>query len=130
DGVVGKIVKVASHTARVQLLTDTRSGIAVLVQRSRAPGILQGTGGNLCEMVYIDADADIKRGDTLLTSGFGGIFPRGLMVGKVRSVVKKKGALTKSASVEPSVDVHQLEELLALIGERRDELEQIKSEEW
>jgi len=130
DGVVGKIVKVSSHSARVQLLTDTRSSIAVLVQRSRAPGILQGTGGSLCDMVYIDARADIKRGDTLLTSGFGGIFPRGLVVGRVRSVVKKKGALTKSATVKTFVNVHQLEELLALIAERQDELEQIKSQEW
>ena len=130
DGVVGKIVKVSSQAARIRLLTDSRSSIAVLVQRSRAPGILQGTGGSLCEMVYIDAGADIRRGDTLLTSGFGGIFPRGLMVGRVRSVVIKKGALTKSAKVEPFVNVHQLEELLALIAERQDELEQIKSQEW
>jgi len=130
DGVVGKIVKVSSHTARVQLLTDVRSSIAVLVQRSRVPGILQGTGSNLCDMVYIDAEADIKPGDTLLTSGFGGVFPRGLRVGTVRSIVKEGGALTKSAKVSAFVNVQQLEELLALIAERRDELEQIKNQEW
>jgi len=130
DGVVGKIVKVSSHTARVQLLTDMRSSIAVLVQRSRAPGILQGTGSNLCEMVYIDAGADIRTGDTLLTSGFGGVFPRGLRVGTVRSVVKKKGTLTKSAKVSAFANVHQLEEVLALVAERKDELEQIKNQEW
>lgn len=130
DGVVGKIVKISRHTARVQLLTDARSSVAVLVQRSRAPGILQGTGSNLCEMVYIDAGADIRPGDTLLTSGFGGVFPRGLRVGTVRSVVKKKGALTKTAKVCAFVNVQQLEELLALVAERKDELEQIKDQQW
>ncbi|RLC48349.1 MAG: rod shape-determining protein MreC [Candidatus Coatesbacteria bacterium] len=130
DGVVGKTVKVSSHVARVQLLTDARSSIAVLVQRSRAPGILQGTGTNLCEMIYIDAAADIRAGDTLLTSGFGGVFPRGLRVGRVRSVVKKKGALTKSAKVSPLVNVHQLEEVLALVAERKSELEKIERQQW
>ncbi|MBN2207953.1 MAG: rod shape-determining protein MreC [Candidatus Coatesbacteria bacterium] len=130
DGVVGKIVKVSPHAARVQLLTDTRSSVAVIAQRSRAPGILQGNGSSVCEMAYIDADADIKSGDVLLTSGLGGIFPSGLRVGRVRSVVKKEGAMTKSARVTVFVNVHQLEEVLILVAEQKEEIERLKEEEW
>ncbi|MCD6327053.1 rod shape-determining protein MreC [bacterium] len=130
SGIAGKVIKVSARTARVQLLTDARSSIAVLVQRSRAAGILQGNGSNICEMVYIDAEADLKPGDTVISSGFGGIFPKGLRVGKVRSVVKKKGALTKSCSISTFINVLHLEEVFVLMAERKDELEALKRENW
>lgn len=129
-GVVGKVVKLSGHVARVQLLTDTKSSIAVLVQRSRAAGILRGNGSGVCEMAYIDAEADVRRGDTVLTSGLGGIYPRGLRVGTVRSVVKRYGCLTKTALVLPHINVGQLEEVYVVIGERTEELERLRRENW
>lgn len=130
DGAVGKVVKVSPHSARVQLLTDQQSSVAVLAQRSRAPGILQGTGAGSCELVYVDAKADLEKGDLLLTSGLGGIFPRGLRTGEVTSIVHKVGEVTKKAEVSTFVNVYQLEEVFVLLTERKGELDMLKTQGW
>jgi rod shape-determining protein MreC len=80
-GVVGRIVGVAPHVSRVLMLTDVESRTPVLVDRTNARAMLTGDGGPNPRLEYIRGQDPVKQGDVLLTSGDGGIFPRGLPVG-------------------------------------------------
>ncbi len=79
EGVVGRIEEVTPVSARVLLITDQNSSIAVIVQRSRAEGIVSGWQENICKLNYLIRSADIKPGDVVISSGLGGVFPKGLV---------------------------------------------------
>src|SRR5262249_29935007 len=83
EGVVGQVITVSAHAARVMLVSDPNSGIDVLVQRSRVQGIAAGSIENVCILKYIQRGSDIAVGDTVMTSGLDGIFPKGQPVGMV-----------------------------------------------
>lgn len=81
NGLVGRVVGVARGVARVLLLTDPASRTPVMVDRTNARAILAGDGGETPRLDYLRGQAPIRAGDRLLTSGDGGVFPRGLPVG-------------------------------------------------
>ncbi len=114
-GVVGQVYAVSSTAARVLPITDPASGVAALVQRSRETGVVKGTGDGRCELRYLDPDADVAPGDTVLTSGAGGIFPKGLMVGTITAVKQDRRAPGKVAEVRPAAALRKVEEV-ALVG--------------
>lgn len=116
-GVVGRIIDVATHTAKILLITDPNSAVDVLIQRSRAQGILEGNVEDYCVIKYVPKAEDIQVGDTVLTSGIGGIFPKGLLVGTIRRVDKKRAGIFQYVEVSPAVDFAKLEELLLIHGE-------------
>jgi len=87
-GVVGQTVKVAANSSRVMLLTDNASGIAAVIQRSRARGVVKGKGDNLCSLEFSMRGEDVQVGDQVITSGIGGIFPKGALIGEVTMVKK------------------------------------------
>lgn len=122
QGLVGDVTSVYTNSAKVQLILDQRSAVGVLVQRpeSRVAGIVEGNGANPLapRMVNIARDADIIKGDQIITSGFGGIYPKGLLVGQVVDVVNEEGGLLKYAVLKPAVDFDRLEEVLVIIGSR------------
>ena len=103
-GVVGQVVAAAAHTAKVLLLTDANSGVDVLVQRTRARGIVSGSLDNGAIMKYVKRSEDIQVGDRLITSGLDGIFPKGVMVGTVTKVRKQSLGLFQWIEVMPAVD--------------------------
>jgi rod shape-determining protein MreC len=113
-GVVGQVVAVAAHTAKVLLLTDANSGVDVLVQRTRARGIVSGSLDNGTIMKYVKRSEDIQIGDRLITSGSDGIFPKGVMVGTVTKVQKQALGLFQSIEVMPAVDTSRTEEVLVV----------------
>ncbi|MBI4598354.1 MAG: rod shape-determining protein MreC [Candidatus Omnitrophica bacterium] len=113
-GVVGRVRELTSATALVTLLTDPESRIAALVERSREAALLVGRGRGRCELLYLDAEAEIQVGDRVITAGLGGAFPKGLRLGEVTRVTKHPAAGTTSAWVAPSARVGQLEEVLCL----------------
>jgi rod shape-determining protein MreC len=122
-GVVGRVFAVGPHAARVQLLLDRDSGAGVLIERSRATGVVSGqvsgpdsTSGDLV-MKYVPERADVVVGDLVVTSGLDRIYPKGLVVGRVRSVAKGSG-LFQEIRVEPSARFSQLEEVLVVRGPR------------
>ena len=86
DGIVGQIIKVSPETARVLLLTDHSSGISATIQRSRARGVVKGKGEEGCSLEFTTREEDVKVGDQVISSGIGGIFPKGLPVGEVTMV--------------------------------------------
>jgi rod shape-determining protein MreC len=82
--------------------------------------IVEGNGTNsfMPKMVNIARDADIIKNDKIITSGFGGIYPKGLLVGEVVDVVNEEGGLLKYAVLKPAVDFDRLEEVLVIVRSR------------
>ena len=114
-GVVGRVHAVASSTADVLVLTDRNSSIAVRVERSRARANVRGTGSpESCRLEYALRSDDIAEGDVLVTSGTDGVFPRGLLVGKVTGLKRSGQGLYQRADVAPAANVTKLEEVLVL----------------
>ncbi len=113
-GAVGRVVLADSGFAKVRLLSDPNSGVAGLVQRSRAEGMVLGRGDGTLEMLYVPKYADVVIGDRVVTSGLDGVFPRGFGVGRVTLVADVAGA-TKSIRLEPEVDFRSLEEVLVIL---------------
>ena len=114
-GAVGRLVKVAPHSSRVLLLTDHASAIAAVVQRSRARGVVRGAGGGRCSLEFTVKDEDVKVGDTVISSGIGGVFPKGLPIGEVTMVKKGEYGVFQTIEVRPSVNIGKLEEMLVLV---------------
>lgn len=115
SGVVGRVIAIGSHAAKVQLILDRDSGVGVLVERSRTLGVLEGLSdesdsGDL-PMRFVPALADVQVGDTLVTSGMDQIYPKGLVVGTVSRVLPATG-LVKDVFVAPSARFHEMEEVL------------------
>lgn len=120
-GVVGQVVAVTPRTAKVLLLTDPNSGIDVLVQRTRARGIVSGSLDNGTVLKYVKRSEDIQEGDRLITSGIDGVFPKGLMVGAVIKVHKQHLGLFQFVEVLPAVQSSRVEEVLVVAAENNAE---------
>lgn len=122
QGLVGSVVNVYNNVAKVQLILDPRSAVGTLVQRpeSRVVAIVEGSSASPLapRMVNIARDADVIKSDKLITSGFGGIYPKGLLIGEVIDIVNEEGGLLKYASIKPSVDFDRLEEVFVIVRSR------------
>ena len=114
SGVVGQIVSTSSHTATVRLLTDPQSGAAAMVQSSRAEGILRGSLVGLLYLEDLDADAEVNVGDVVVTSGLGGSYARGLIIGTVVKVDAQQGDTSRRAVVSPNDAISTLEDVLVV----------------
>jgi len=116
DGLVGRVVEVTPSTAKVQLVTDPVSSSGALMQRTRVTGIAVGNLGAGLKVRYLPLLADVVVGDDVVTSGMGGVFPKGIPVGRVTAVERKSGALFQEALLQPMVDLGRLEEVLVLMN--------------
>lgn len=115
SGVVGRVVKVAANSSRVLLLTDHASSIAAMIQRSRARGVLKGKGGGGCSLEFSVREDDVKVGDIVTTSGVGGVFQKGKVLGEVTMVKKGEFGMFQTIDVRPAVNTFHLEEVLVLL---------------
>ena len=115
DGVVGQTIKVSSSTARVLLLTDHASGISATIQRSRARGVVKGKGELLCTLEFATREEDVKVGDTVITSGIGGVFLKGQPIGEVTMVKRGEYGIFQTVSIRPAVNLPHLEEVLVVM---------------
>jgi rod shape-determining protein MreC len=113
-GVVGRVVDVAARSAKVLLLTDANSGIDVMVQRTRARGIVSGSLENGTVLKYVKRTEDIQVGDRLITSGLDGVFLKGLMVGTVSKVRKQNLGLFQTIEVMPAISPARVEIVLVV----------------
>ena len=124
DGLVGRVVEVTPTAAKVQLITDPVSAAGGLIQRTRVIGIVSGSLGAGLKVRYLPLMADIAIGDEVVTSGMGGVFPKGIPLGRVIAAERRSGALFQEATLAPKVDLSRLEEVLILMGtESRDGFE-------
>jgi rod shape-determining protein MreC len=113
-GVVGRVVVPSGRAAKVQLLIDRSAAAGVLIERSRSQGVAVGAGDELLRMEFVSEVADVVAGDTVVTSGIDGIFPKGFVVGKVEAV-EKSGNSYKQILVRPAVDFSSIEEVLVVL---------------
>ncbi len=114
QGVVGKIIAVSPNASRVLLIDDHNSALDGFDQRSRARGIVAGLVDDGVILKYADRSQDLRAGDTVVTSGLDGIFPRGLLVGTVQSVHREGPGLFLAVRIAPAVDFRELEQVLIL----------------
>ena len=112
QGVVGKIIAVSPHASRVLLIDDHNSALDGFDQRSRARGIVAGLVDDGLILKYTDRSEDIRAGDTVVTSGLDGIFPRGLLVGTIKYVHREGPGLFLNVSIAPAVEFRGLEQVL------------------
>lgn len=111
EGIVGRVIRVGSDFSDVITLLDSSSAIDSLLQRNRVRGVIEGVGGNTLSMKYLRRTDDVQDGDLIVSSGIGGLFPKGLSIGKVVSVKKKNFGISQTVEVTPSVDFNRLEEI-------------------
>jgi rod shape-determining protein MreC len=121
-GLVGRVTEVAPDWSKVLLITDMDSSVSCMVDRSRELGVIKGDLlGNkygYLKMVYMLPEADISTDDVIVTSGFGGVLPKGILIGKVKEINQEKGELTKYSYIEPATDFKSLEEVLVIKSEK------------
>ncbi len=116
DGLVGRITEVGVTWSKAVLLTETANAVGAYIERSGVLGVVEGTyelrTEGLCQMVYIEPDSDIRVGDKVISSGVGGVYPRGLMIGKVKEIKLDEISRTLVAVIEPSADLDAISELM------------------
>ena len=113
NGLIGRVVLTTKDLAKVQLVTDTNASVGSLLERTRRQGVVRGDGSGMLAMYDVPSLADVQPGDTVLTAGIDGIYPKGIPIGTV--VKAEKGQdLFKSIVVRPSVDFGNVEELIVV----------------
>lgn len=116
EGVVGRVLRTTHNTSDVVTIVDLLSAVDSVVERSRARGMVEGLTDDVCQLKYTVRTDDIQPGDILISSGLGGIFPKGVAVGTVSKVNKKPYGITQEVEVRPSVDFSKLEEVLVVLN--------------
>lgn len=123
EGLVGRVAQVRSGTSIVQLLNDPASAVGATVQRTRTPGIVEGEARGTARFKYMARDgAAIQVGDLVVTSGLGGVFPKGIPIGRVTAIIDRGSALFHYATLTPVVDFGRIEEVLLLTGQTTQDL--------
>jgi rod shape-determining protein MreC len=115
EGLVGRVIGVGRHHAKVLLILDGNSAVDAYIQSSRARGVLVGLGRELCLLKYVQRNEEVQVGDKVVSSGMGGVFPKGLLVGTVQEVVRGSSGLFQRVEVEPAVNFSRLEEVMVVI---------------
>ncbi len=116
DGIIGRAILVLEHQSQVQLITNSGASIGALLERTRTPGVLRGSGENELDLIYISNTEEINIGDIVLSSGLDGIYPKGLVIGKVVDL-REGDSVFQAIKVKPDVDLIRLEEVSVLLGQ-------------
>ncbi len=118
-GLVGKTVSVTRTGSRVLLIVDPNCKVAALIQETRDPGIVEGIFEGVgstpaCRMDFIGRDAKVLANQTVITSGLGGVYPKGIRIGALEPAVLNESGLYKSARLKPAADLNRLEEVFVI----------------
>ncbi len=114
-GLVGLVTATSPNASRAMMLLDRRSAVDAIVQRSRARGIVRGTGSGEIEFVFMVRGDDVREGDEIITSGVGGVYPKALRVGVVTGVHTERSEILHTAEIRPSVDFGRLEQVFVML---------------
>lgn len=115
-GLLGQTVQVAKNSSRVRLITDQRSGVAAMIQSSRAEGIVHGSIEGDLSLDFVSRETTVRAGDVVISSGLGGVFPKGLLIGEVLDVDRNANSLQQLIRIIPASDPSKTEEVIVLIG--------------
>lgn len=114
QGLAGHIVELTCCTAKVQLITDPASAVNARLQASRDEGVAVGRFGGVLELEYLSQQAEVAPGDVVLTSGLGGAYPEGLVIGRVSATQRQDYEVLQKAILAPAVDFNRLEIVLII----------------
>jgi rod shape-determining protein MreC len=123
EGLIGKTISVTKGEARILLLTDPNCKVSALLQDTREPGVASGveaafTFSPRCLMTYVNRDAKIKPGEAVISSGLGGVVPKGILIGVVtRSQLNRQTGMYQDVEIKPAVDFRRLEEVIVILGQ-------------
>jgi rod shape-determining protein MreC len=112
-GIVGRVILPTARAAKVQLIIDRNAAAAGLVERTRAQGVVVGTGGDRMRFEYLPGTADVKQGDRVVTSGLDGIYPKGFVIGQIESIERSAGEFS-TVLIRPAVNLSALETVLVV----------------
>jgi rod shape-determining protein MreC len=115
-GLIGQTVDVTAHSAKVRLINDQSSGVAAMIQSNRANGIVRGSIEGALSLEFVSHETTVRAGDVVITSGMGGVYPKGLVVGEVTKVVNLPSTLYQDLTLLPSANLSGSEEVLILVG--------------
>ena len=115
QGLVGLVSATSLHAARAMMILDRRCAVDAMIQRSRARGLVRGLGTGELEFEFMVRGDDVQAGDEVITSGVGGVYPKGLRIGNVSEVNADRSELLHTASVKPSVDFGRLEQVFVML---------------
>jgi rod shape-determining protein MreC len=118
DGLVGQVMSTTANSCLVQLIMDQKSAVGVKLQNSRATGIVEGEGENELKLNYLSKEVKTGKGEIVISSGLGGLYPAGLVVGSVSQVGQRTDGLFQNVGVSPAVDFWTLEEVFIITGTR------------
>jgi rod shape-determining protein MreC len=113
---VGRVVRTSPATARVLLITDASSSVTSILQGSRAKGVVNGQRKELLQMKYIPQSEAVRTGDRVITSGVGGVFPEGILIGSITNVSQKDTDIFQEAQLDPAVDFATLDTVLVIVN--------------
>lgn len=116
-GLVGHVVQTMPYASKILLITDANSSVPAIVQRTRANAIVKGQSKSLLKLKFLQRNEDVAFGDVVVTSGLGGIFPKGLVIGKVAKVIKEDFGVYQNAEVEPVINLELVEEVVLVKNE-------------
>lgn len=115
EGLVGHIISVTDDTAKVQTLVDTSNVVSASLENSKDNVICRGTlDGNILNASYISTDTQLTEGESLHTSGMGGIYPKGIYIGKIKKIKNTKNITDRTFTVETAVNFNSLETVLVI----------------
>lgn len=129
EGLVGHITEVGATWSKAVLITETASAVGGYIERSGVLGVVEGTyelrTEGICRMVYIEPDSDIRVGDKVLSSGMGGVYPRGILIGRISEISVDENTRTLTALIEPSADLDSISKLMiiteySIVSEREE----------
>ena len=118
DGLVGHITDIGKNWARITTILDSKSTVAVIVERTQDLATVDGnidlSEKGLCKMTYISKDSTVTVGDIAKTSGLGGVYPKGLMVGKIKEIHSENQGVSQYADIEPAVNFDKIFEVMVI----------------
>jgi rod shape-determining protein MreC len=114
EGIVGQVIDAGNNYSRVLLIIDQNSAVDAIVQRNRARGIVRGISSDKCILKYVVRRHDIGEGDIIITSGFDGVFPKGLTIGYIEKVSRSSPGLFHEVEIVPYADFEKIEEVFVL----------------
>ena len=116
NGLVGRIYAVSDSAAKVLLITDLKSSVAVRIAETREQSIMDGTGDDGCLLKYVHKDAPVRNGGWVYTSGLDGIYPEGIPVGQLDSVKQLDYGIFQEVTLRPAEQISRIEDVLVILS--------------
>jgi rod shape-determining protein MreC len=115
---IGRIIDTTINTAKVYLITDYNSAVPAITQQGRATGVVRGQRGFGLELQMVPQTEPLQANDTVITSGFGGDYPRGLVIGTLGDIHQKDAEVYQSAVIHAAVDFRKIDSVFIITGNK------------